>query len=143
MVESDAEWSGDVIDKKSTTGFYFKLIGRGVALNWGAGHCFSSLEAEYQGTAAAIKRAICLKQILKDFGIQQKRLIALGKDNQSGIKLCQNPLMHKKSQQIAIKIHFDCNQTDNKTNSIHYVPTDNMAADMFTKFLPVSKVETF
>ena len=33
--ESDADWSGDVNDRKSTTGCYFKLNGRGAALSWG------------------------------------------------------------------------------------------------------------
>ena len=33
--EGDADWSADVNDRKSTTGFYFKLNGRGTALSWG------------------------------------------------------------------------------------------------------------
>ena len=33
--------------------------------------------------------------------------------------------------------------TEDGTISIHYVPTDKMAADIFTKSLPVSEVETF
>ena len=45
-------------DGKSTTGFYFKLNGRGAALSWGVKMqptvaLFSS-EAEYQGMAAAV-----------------------------------------------------------------------------------------
>ena len=47
--ESDADWSGDVNDRKSTTGYYFKLNGRGAALSWGvkkqATVAFSSSEA--------------------------------------------------------------------------------------------------
>ena len=34
MAESDADWSGDVNDGKSATGYYFKLNGRGAALSW-------------------------------------------------------------------------------------------------------------
>ena len=33
--ESDADWSGDVNDRKSTMGYYFNLNGRGEALSWG------------------------------------------------------------------------------------------------------------
>ena len=33
--ESDADWSGDVNDRISITGYYFKLNGRGAALSWG------------------------------------------------------------------------------------------------------------
>ena len=144
--ESDADWSGDVNDRK-TTGYYFKLNGRGAALSWGVKKqdtvALSSSEAEYQGMAAAVQEALYLKQLLEDFGIQQKRPIAIGEDNQSCIRLCQNPVMHKRSKHIETKFHFIRDKTEDGTISIHYVPTDKMAADIFTKSLPVSKVETF
>ena len=41
------------------------------------------------------------------------------------------------------KFHFICDKTEDETISIHYVPPDKMAADIFTKSVPVSKVETF
>ena len=147
MGESDADWSGDVNDRKSTTGYYFKLNGRGAALSWGvkkqATVALSSSEAEYQGMAAAIQEALYLKQLLEDFGIQKKSTIAIGEDNQSCIRLCQNPVMHKRNKHIEPKFHFIQDKTEDGTISIHYVPTDKMAADIFTKSLPVSKVETF
>ena len=61
MGEIDADWSGDVNDRKSTTCYYFKLNGRGPALSWGvkkqATVALSSSEAEYQGMAAAVQEA--------------------------------------------------------------------------------------
>ena len=132
--ESDAHWSGDVNDRQSTTGNYFKLNGRHAALSWGikkqATVALSSSEAKYQGMAAAVQEALYLKPLLEDFGIQQKHPIAIGEDNQSCIKLCENRVLHKRSKHIG-------------TISIRYVITDKMAADIFTKSLPVSKVETF
>ena len=142
MGESDADWCGDVNDRKSTTGYYFKLNGRGASLSWGvkkqAKVALSSLEAEYEGMAAAVQEALYLKQLLEDFGIQRKRPIAIGEDNQSCIRLCQNPFMH-----IETKFHLIRDKSDDGTISIHYVPTDKMAADIFTKSLPVLKLETF
>ena len=130
--ESDADWSGDVKDRKSTTGYYFKLNGRGEALSWGfkkqATVALSSSEAEYQGMAATVQEALYLNQHLENFGIQQKHPIAIGEDN-------------KGSKHIETKFHFIRNKTEDGTISIHYVPTDKMAADIFTKSL--SKVETF
>ena len=133
-------------DRKLTTVFYFKLNGRGAALSWGVknqANAFSSWEAEYQGMAVAFREALYLKQLLEDFGIQQKTPIAIGEDNQSCIKLCQNPFMHKMSKHIDTKFHFIRDKTEDGTISIHYVPTDKMAADIFTKYLLVSKMETF
>ena len=116
-------------DRKSTTGYYFKLNGRGAALSWGvkkqAKVALSSSEAEYQGMAAAVQEALYLKQLLEDFGIQQKRPIAIGEDNQSCIRLCQNPVMHKRSKHIETKFHFIRDKTEDGTISIHYVPTEN------------------
>ena len=145
--ESDADWSGDVNNRKSTTGYYFKLNGRGAALSWGVKRqvtvALSSSEAEYQGTAAAVQEALYLKHLLKDFGIQQKHPIAIGEDNQSCIKLCQNPVMHNRSKHIETKFHFIRDKAVDGTISIYYVPSDKMAAEIFKKSLPVSKVETF
>ena len=141
--ESDADWSGDVNDRKSTTGYCFKLNGLGAALSWGvqkqARVAFSSSEADYQGMTAAVQEALYLKQLLEEFGIQQKRPVAIGEDNQSCIRLCQNPVMHKKSKHIKTKFHFIRDKTEDGTVSIHYLPVDKMAADIFTKSLPVSE----
>ena len=93
--------------------------------------------------AAAVQEALYLKQFLEDFGIQQKHPIAIGEDNQSCIKLCQNPVMHKRSKHIETKFHFNRDKTQDGTISINHVPTGKMAADIFTRSLPVSKVETF
>ena len=102
--EIDADWSGDVNDRKSTTGYYFKLNGRGAALSWGvkkqATVALSSSEAEYQSIAAAVQEALYLKQPLEDFGIQQKYPILIGEDNQSCFKLCHNPVMHKRANTL-------------------------------------------
>ena len=51
--------------------------------------------------------------------------------------------MQKLSKNIETKFHFIRDKTEDWTIYIHYVPTDKMAADIFTKSLPVSKVETF
>ena len=92
--------------------------------------------------AEAVQEALYLKQFLEDFGIQQKRPIAIGEDNQSCIR--QAPRKeHKKSKHLETKFHFIRDKTEDWTTSIHYVPTDKMAAGIFTKSLPVSKVETF
>ena len=66
--ESDADWSGDVNDRKSTTGKNFKFNGRGAALSWGvkkqAAVALSSSEAKQQDVAAAVQEALYLKQLL-------------------------------------------------------------------------------
>ena len=141
--ESDADWTGDVNDRKSTTGYYFKLNGRGAALSWGVKKqttvALSSSEAEYQGMAAAVQKALYLKQLREDFGIQQKHPIAIGEDNQSCIKSCQNPVMHTRSKHIETKFHFTQDKREDGTISILYVPTDKMQPISSRNFYPYGR----
>ena len=128
-------------------GYYFKLNGRCAARSWVVKKqdtvAISSSEAEHQGMAAAVQEGLYPKQILEDFGIQQKHRLAIGEDNQNCMKLCQNPVIHKRSKHLETKIPFIRYKTEDGTISIQYVLTDKIAADIFIKSLPVSKVETF
>ena len=94
-------------------------------------------------TQKECQEALYLKQLLEDFGNQQKHPIAIGEDNQSCIRLCQNPVMHKRSKHIETKFQFIWDKMEGGPISFHYVPTEKMAANIFTKSLPVSKAETF
>jgi hypothetical protein len=93
--DSDADWSGDLDDRKSTTGYYFKFQGNGGAISWEvkkqATVALSTAEAEYQAMAAAAQEAIYLRSLLEDLGIPMKKPIDIGEDNQSCIKMCHNP----------------------------------------------------
>ena len=93
--------------------------------------------------ALAVREALYLKQILEDFGIQQKHPIAIEEDNQSSIKLCQNSILHKRRSHNKTKFYFIRDKTEDGTVSIHYGPTDKMALDIFTNSSPLSAVETF
>ena len=106
--DSDADWSGDLNDRKSTTGYYFKFEGSGGAISWEvkkqATVALSTAEAEYQAMAAAVLEAIYLRALLEDFGYPMKKPIDIGKDNQSCNKMCHNPVMHKRSEHIDTKL---------------------------------------
>ena len=51
--------------------------------------------------------------------------------------------MHKRNKHIETKFHFIRDKTEDGTISIPYLPTDKMAADIFTKSLPVSRLHWF
>ena len=56
--KSDADWSGDVNERRSTTGYYFKLGDDGESVNWQVKKqptvSLSSCEVEYQSLASAV-----------------------------------------------------------------------------------------
>ena len=58
-------------------------------------------------------------------------------------KIVPKPSHAQEEKHIKTKINFIRDKKEDGTISIHYVPTEKLAADIFTKSLPVSMVETF
>ena len=142
---SDADWSGDASDRKSTTGFYYKLSDSGGAISWNCKKqntvALSSCESEYQGMCAAVQEAIFLRQLLEDLFIPQMKPTQIAEDNQSCIKLCNNPVFHKRSKHMSTKLHYIREKVEDGSEEIFYQPTEEMAADIFTKALGKLKHE--
>lgn len=65
----DADWAGDTTDRKSTSGFVFKVFN--CPVSWCTKKqlsvSLSSTEAEYIALALAISEACWLKALLEDF----------------------------------------------------------------------------
>ena len=61
-----------------------------------------------------------------------KKQVDSGEDNQSCIKKCHNPVMHN-SKHIDAKLHFIRETVENKEVKVHYVPSEEMTADILTK----------
>ena len=62
---ADADWAGDLDDRRSTTGYSFHLQKVGAAISWSTKKqptaAISTSEAEYQAMAAAIQEALYLR----------------------------------------------------------------------------------
>ena len=70
----------------------------------------SSEEAEYMAASQASCEAIWLCKLLYGLFDQELRLTVIHCDNQSCIKLMENPVFHDRSKHIDIRYHFirDC-----------------------------------
>ena len=84
----DADWGGDLDDRRSTTGFVFML--NGGPITWQSRSqtsvALSTLEAEYMAMAEATKEGIWLRSLLQDLGHEQAESVVIRIDNQSAIK---------------------------------------------------------
>ena len=89
---------------------------------------------------AAVQEAIFLRQLLEDLLIPQVESSELAEDNQSSIKLCNNPVFHEKSKRMSTKLHYIREKVEDSVE-IFYQPTDEMTADIFTKALGKLKHE--
>ena len=138
--DTDADWSSDLGDRKSTTGYYFNFKENSYKLGSDK-ESYKISEAEYQAMGAAVQEAIYLRALMKDFGFPMKDPTYIGKDNQSFIKMFHNSVMHKRSKHIDAKFHFVGEKVKSKEVAIHYTHTESMTADILTKSLPRIKVE--
>ncbi len=97
-------------DRKSTTGYLFKLKGPGGAISWEVREqqktALSTSEAEYQSLAAACQVELILRSLLEDLGYKQNASTSIQEDNQSCIKIAENPVLARRNKHIERKHHF-------------------------------------
>ena len=105
---SDADWAGDVNDRKSTSGYLFMLGGAAVSWKSRKQTCvaLSTAEAEYLALAVATQKAVWMRHLLSDIHSGCADPTVIHEDNQSAICIGQNPQYHSRTKHIDIKYHF-------------------------------------
>lgn len=88
----DSDWAGDVVDRKSTTGYIVRMYGNVI---YSKSHkqssvCKSSTYAEYIALSEAVTEIICIKEILKTFEINIETPIRIYEDNSGAIQIAKN-----------------------------------------------------
>ena len=142
---SDADWAGDLDDRKSTSGFIFSLSGGAVSWRSKKQTCvaLSTAEAEYIALAAAFQEAVWLRRLLSEMGECCTNPTTVFEDNQSAMCIAKNQHCHGKTKHVDIKYHFVREQTSSGDFELKYCNTDDMKADMFTKSLCGPKFTKF
>ncbi|KAM1305335.1 hypothetical protein ACFX2F_022890 [Malus domestica] len=93
---SDADWAGDVTDRRSTSG-YFTFVGENL-VTWRSKKQIvvsrSSAEAEFKGMAHGICEVLWLRKLLGGLGFKAKEATCLYYDNKSAREIAENPVQH-------------------------------------------------
>ena len=140
---SDADWAGDVTDRRSTSGYVFLLSGAAISWKSNKQTCvaLSTAEAEYVALSAAGQEALWLQQLVSDLlntSIQETTIL---EDNQAAICLAKDQQVHGRTKHIDIKYHFIRSLVHAGRIRIVYCASEDMVADMFTKGLPIKQFE--
>jgi hypothetical protein len=138
---TDSDWAGCAADRKSTSGCCFSL-GSGL-VSWFSRKqksvALSSAEAEYMAASQASCEAIWLRKMLVGLFGQEMAPTVIHCDNQSCIKLSENPVFHDRSKHIEIRYHFIRDWVQRGAVQLQYISTDDQVADILTKALPRGK----
>ena len=105
---TDVDWAGSVVDRKSTSGCCFNL--GSASISWMSRKqksvALSTAEAKYIAASMAYCEAIWLRKLFSElFGHVLDTTVILC-DNQSGIRLSENPVFNDRSKHIDIRYHF-------------------------------------
>lgn len=142
---SDADWAGEAKDRKSTSGYLYRLDG-GLVL-WGAKKqtcvALSSTEAEYVSLSICCQELEWFLRLLESFGERPALPVKIWEDNQSSIKLLQQDDYTKRSKHVDTRYHYTRDLMKKGKIDVQYCPTTDMLADMLTKPLNRIKLENF
>jgi len=136
----DADWAGDVNDRRSISGYTF--VTAGAAISWSSKKqpsvTLSSTEAEYMAAAAAAKEATWLKLLFSEIEPSLSRTpVKLLIDNQLAMSLAKNATFHDQMKHIAIRHHYIREKVDEGEIVLEYLLTAEQVADVLTK--PLSR----
>lgn len=129
----DASWASDLNDRKSTTGYLFKVFNCLIVWNTKKQPTvsLSSTEAEYIALAAASAEGVWLIGLLKEFGYEKMQINCF-EDNQSCIKLTEK-CDHKRLKHVDVKYNFIRNLVKDNILVLNYLPSQEQIADVMTK----------
>ena len=141
----DADWAGDLGSRRSTSGYIFTL-GGGV-LCWASKRqksvSLSTAEAEYVAASVAGQEAKFLHGVLEQVGVDILMPITMHCDNQSCIRIIENPCLHTRAKHIDIRYHFVRDLVREGILDFVYCPSRENVADVFTKALCLELFRTF
>lgn len=138
----DSDYAADPDRRRSITGFVFTAGGN--VISWKSGLqrvvALSTTEAEYMALTESIKEAVWLKGLAAELGFVQEHVEVMC-DSQSAISLAKNSVHHDRTKHIDVRLHFIRDKIADGEIKVSKVSTLWNPADIFTKTVPVSKLQ--
>ena len=141
----DADYAGDHDTRRSTTGYVF-MLGSG-AISWCSKRqltvSLSTTEAEYRAAAMAAQESTWLIRLMNDLHQLVDYAVPLYCDNQSAVRLAENPVFHARTKHVEVHYHFIREKVLEEEVELKQIKSEDQVADLFTKGLSGSKFESF
>lgn len=103
----DSDFAADLDRRRSISGYVFTIGGN--VVSWKSSLqqvvALSTTEAEYIALTEAVKEAIWLRGLLKDFGFKQEAA-SVWCDSQSALCLAKKSVFHERTKHVAVKYNF-------------------------------------
>ena len=103
----------------------------------------STTEAEYRAAAMAAQESTWLIQLMNNLHQLVDYAVPLYCDNQSAIRLMENPVFHARTKHVEVHYHFIKEKVNDGLVALNWVSTQEQIADIFTKNLGGAPFEKF
>uniref|UniRef100_A0A2N9F566 GAG-pre-integrase domain-containing protein n=1 Tax=Fagus sylvatica TaxID=28930 RepID=A0A2N9F566_FAGSY len=134
---SDADWAGDLDERKSTSSYTFLLGGGAITCYSKKQSCvaLSTMEFEYVACSAAIQEAVWLRRFLQRLNIVASAMdpVTIYSDSMAALAYAKDLKYHGKTKHIEIKYHYIRDMVAKKEVFLEHISTKNMLADPLTK----------
>jgi hypothetical protein len=131
---SDSDYARCMVDRKSTSGTC-QFLGWSL-VSWSSKKqtsvTLSTAEDEYVATGQCCAQLLWMRQTLQDFDYNLSE-VSLLCDNESAIRLADNPVEHSRTKHIDIRHHFLRDHQQRGDIDVCHINTENQLADIFTK----------
>ena len=138
---SDADWAGDLYDRRSRSGILV-YVGVGPII-WNSVKqqtvARSTSEAEYVALASTASEILWIISMLKELNAKITCPVTIFEDNRGCKLIAENASMPPRIKHIDIAHHFIRDVIEKGTVIVEQVPTESMVADIMTKALPFDK----
>ncbi|CAI7839607.1 unnamed protein product [Closterium sp. NIES-53] len=138
----DADHAGDTSDRRSRTGYIFRLEPIG-PISWNSSKqelvSLSSAKAEFIAACAATREGLYLQELLDEAKFVTPNQFTLQCDNQSAITIANKPGFVNRTKHISLRYFFVKDAIDKGRMRLVYCPTSDMAADSLNKKLTRQK----
>ncbi|CAI7828848.1 unnamed protein product [Closterium sp. NIES-53] len=135
----DADHAGDTSDRRSHTGYIFRLEPIG-PISWNSSKqelvSLSSAEEKFIAACAATREGLYLQELLDEEKFVTPNQFTLQCDNQSAITIANKPGFVNRTKHILLRYFFVKDAIDKERMRLVYCPTSDMAADSLTKNTP-------
>jgi hypothetical protein len=131
---SNSDYAGCKVDRKSTSGTC-QFLGRSL-VSWSSKKqtsvALSIAEAKCVAAGQCCAQLLWMRQTLRDFGYNMNKVPLLC-DNESAIRLADNPVEHSRTKHIDIRHHFLRDHQQRGDIDIYHISTENQLANILTK----------
>ncbi|GJZ66365.1 putative RNA-directed DNA polymerase [Tanacetum coccineum] len=135
MGYTDADWAGNAVNMRSTSGYFMFVCGNLVTFRSKKQKVVarSSAESEFRGMAHGVCELLWIRNILKDLGFIILKAMNLHCDNKAAIMIGHNPIQHDRMKHVEVDRFFIRENIDKGYICFPFVKSEDQLADILTK----------